>query len=420
MRARSENPEWVQNLRGIIRERVGSSFTVGVQAGKAKLTLRFQGGKRRVATLPFDWEKAQSLAIEDAVKEIARLIDNGKSFDEAIGAIKRTSPTAPKAANEPNPELLLQAWESFGGYKTGQSGDVDKGTWETVYKKTEKRLREISSSTTAHELLKRAGEIWEPGQRMRQQVVRQLADFLRFAVSEQGDFVLEPDRWTPPPKGGLGPYTGKKAPGKKEKTVAIEDADILELIGSLTVDHNHPVQRASARQWDLAIKLMATYGLRPIEIKHLEVRENGKKTLWCTFQKKAGGGTSKPRRLWPLHPNWESDWNLIERVENQDPLPPAKGGVGDAAGKFLARNPVWKKLKAEEPDVVPKSFRHSFAKRGHLDYEIPDTMMASYMGHTLEVHHLSYLQWSTREKTQEAAYEEALRRKQLTNKDHHV
>ena len=80
---------------------------------------------------------------------------------------------------------------------------------------------------------------------------------------------------------------------------------------------------------------MACYDLRPIEIKHLEVRKNGKDTVWGTYCKKSGYGIGKPRRLWPLHPKWENEWNLIQRVANKDPMPPAVTGVGEAARKYL-------------------------------------------------------------------------------------
>ena len=48
-------------------------------------------------------------------------------------------------------------------------------------------------------------------------------------------YFLDPQRWTPPAKGSLGIYTGKLSPkeeNSKEKTVALSDDELLELIAS--------------------------------------------------------------------------------------------------------------------------------------------------------------------------------------------
>ena len=415
MRARKDNPEWVQNLRGVLRESIGPSFSVAEQAGKAKLTIRFQGGKRKVATLPIEWEKPQSRTIQDAIEEIARQINNGKSFEEAIAAVKQVAPVAPKAANDPNPVRLLVAWTYWGKW-IRSTGEVKQKTWDVDYFKTEKRLKEVASATSAHDLLERIGMKWEPGIRQRQQAVRHVASMLRWAVSKEGKFALPADSWTPPPKGGLGSYIGKKSSEKKAEespTVPLSDNQILELLASLPLESNHPRDRDSAKRWDFALRLMACYGLRPVEIAHLEIRRNGKDCLWCTYHKKSGGGIGKPRRLWPLHPEWESEWNLIERVANKDPLPPAGGGVGDAARRYLLRNPIWQKIKAES-GAVPKSFRHGYARRGHQDYGFSDTDLAAMMGHTVEVHNGSYAMW-TSESHLETSMERAMRYRDVTS-----
>ena len=90
--------------------------------------------------------------------------------------------------------------------------------------------------------------------------------------------------------------------------------------------------RDRAMEWDLAIRLAIVYGLRPIEVSYdyLEVKKNGKDYLFCNYCKKAGAGITKPRRLWPLDPEWEKEWKLIERIKRKDPLPRMKAGAGDA------------------------------------------------------------------------------------------
>ena len=120
-----------------------------------------------------------------------------------------------------------------------------------------------------------------------------------------------------------------------------------------------------AKEWSFAIKLMATYGLRPIEVQYLEVRRNGKDTVWCTYAKKSGGGIGQARRLFPLHPTWEKKWNLIQKIKNNSPLPRMKAGAAEAFKNYMRFNPVWKKLK--EKGCKGYSFRHAWAMRAHLE-----------------------------------------------------
>jgi len=57
-------------------------------------------------------------------------------------------------------------------------------------------------------------------------------------------------------------------------------------------------------KWKFALQLLGTYGLRPIELKYLKIKEGIEgKELWSMFQKSIGGtkgDKTKPRRLVPL------------------------------------------------------------------------------------------------------------------------
>ena len=416
MRARTSNPDWVQGLRTLLRSSLGPKWQINEHRGRTKLVVRLSDGSRKIKTLPIPWQLAHAREIQQMVMDIAATVNKGKSINEAVQLAVSSRPDAPIAENEPNPNLLLEAWNSWGVWIKG-TGEVAEETWKNDYKKTEKRLKEVDTATNAHDLLVRIGAKWDPGIRQRQQAVRQVAKMLRWAVSKEGGFILSGTNWTPPPPGGaLAPYIGRKSSKKKaeeEPTVPISDEDILFLLASLPVNHPHPKDKRAAQQWDFAIKAMACWGLRPIEVKHLEVRSNGKDVVWCTYCKKSGGGIGKPRRLWPLHPQWESEWNLIERVANKDPMPPATAGVGEAAGKYLARNKVWQRAKAES-GVVTKSFRHAYARRAHQEYGLSDTEAAALMGHTTDTHNKNYAQW-TSESMLEKSMERAIKFKKLTN-----
>ena len=85
-----------------------------------------------------------------------------------------------------------------------------------------------------------------------------------------------------------------------------------------------PTDEAGQR-WADAIRLMAVYGLRPIELKHLHVRTDNKTQelyLFCSYQKRAGGGVTRPRILYPL-PVCGHSWTLLQRLQaNLLKLPP--------------------------------------------------------------------------------------------------
>ncbi len=143
--------------------------------------------------------------------------------------------------------------------------------------------------------------------------------------------------------------------------------------------------KARAREWSYPIKLLATYGLRPLEIFYLSVKKNGIKYAWGSYIKKSAGYT-KPRRLIPLHEEWEQEWNLLEMIENKVPLPACSSGAGQGFRDYLKHNPIWKRLREEHENVVPYSFRHGYAWRGHRDYLIHPNELCEYMGHKIKSH----------------------------------
>ena len=71
----------------------------------------------------------------------------------------------------------------------------------------------------------------------------------------------------------------------------LSDSQIIRLVDSI----KNP-------KWRFAIQLMATYGLRPEDLKYLHTRNNGKE-LWSDYRKSKGGKkgeTTEPRQLFPL------------------------------------------------------------------------------------------------------------------------
>ena len=419
--ASSTVPGWVESLRIVLRESVGPSYSVMEQAGKARLQVRFRNGNRKTTTLDYEWQKANSRKITEEVEEIARLLNGGRSWDEVVAVIKRKTSTAPIPADEPQPDLLLRAFDIWSvDYMYKQTRKIEKSTLDGQYAKARKRLTEVSNAANAHDLLIKAGQCWEPGIRVRQQVIRTLAKFLRWGVSKDSDYILDSTKWEPKPKGNLSEYIGQKSFQARvksvEPTVALEDSEILAIINSLPVESNHPRDKRSAKQWQFALQLMSTYGLRPGEIYFLEVRiVKGQYQVWCNYQKKNDTSLGKPRRVHALPPEWQKEWNLVDRIQNmtEDDLPvKTSANVGEACRKYLSGKPVWKAIK-ENKAIIPYSFRHGWSLRSHLDFGLSDTVSAKAMGHTVAVHNQIYSQYIT-EGLMDEAIEKGINYRNLT------
>jgi len=422
MKARTTAPGWVQGVRTILRESVGPSYSIVEQRGKTRLTVRFSSGVRKSVVLEILWEKAATRKIQEQVEEIARLVNGGRSWDEVMQIIKRNNSfTAPIAADEPEPDLLLKAFDIWSvDFMYKQTRRIEKSTLDGQYAKARKRLKEVSNAANAHDLLVKAGQCWEPGIRVREQVIRTLAKFLRWGVSKDSDYILDSTKWEPKPKGNLSEYIGQKSFQARvksvEPTVALEDSEILAIINSLPVESNHPRDKRSAKQWQFALQLMSTFGLRPGEIYFLEVRiVKGQYQVWCNYQKKNDTSLGKPRRVHALPPEWQKEWNLIDRIQNmtEDDLPvKSSANVGEACRKYLSGKPVWKAIK-ENKAIIPYSFRHGWSLRSHLDFGLSDTVSAKAMGHTVAVHNQIYSQYIT-EGLMDEAIEKGINYRNLT------
>jgi integrase len=145
----------------------------------------------------------------------------------------------------------------------------------------------------------------------------------------------------------------------------LSDAQILRLLDGLP-------RGESGDRWIFAIQLLASYGLRPEELRHLLLRPGAEgPQLWCSYQKKGGGGQTRPRRLYPLPvrdlDGSTPDWGLIGLLQMHEPLPPLGpvGNAGSAIKTYLNRQRIWQQLRAEVDaggDVlVPYSFRHRYS-----------------------------------------------------------
>ena len=409
MPTKRQAEDWVASLRIFIRDSLGNKNwqIVNKKSDKTALGVRFDDGSRIFKYIPYKWQRINAPQIRKFIEDVHDLhIRKNIPFDEAFARVKAQVPKVelPRAKTDEN--KILMAWEKYENYKVKQTGETSQKTWNKEYGKmmvdkngveepkgkTYRLLLKVAGeSQNAKSLLNNIGSFNESGSVYRTKRVQIVRSFLEWAVSEESDFLLPLNLWEPPAKGNISKITGKKSAEKVEKeskpTYAIQEKEILELINYL--DNPPEGMREDwlerAKMWSYPIKLLVTYGLRPSEIFHLTVKKNGIKYAWCSYIKKSAGYT-KPRRLIPLHEEWEKEWNLLEMIENKEPLPPCSSGAGQGFRDYLKHNPIWKRLRTEHENVKPYSFRHSYAQRGHRDYLIPPNELCEYMGHDIESH----------------------------------
>ena len=393
MNKRSQAEDWVKALRLFLKDQLGNKNwqLVEKKAGKTALGVRYEDGSRSFKYIPYKWQRANQAKIRHFVEAVHYLhIKKKVPFDEAFERIKAQAPRDELPKNKTNPKLLLDAWKKYGEFKIKVTGEISEKTWEKGYSKTFRKLEKVVDSQNANSLLINIGRFNEAGSRSREENIQRVAAFLRWATSKESEYLLDSEIWNPPPKFNLQDFKGKKSRQLQQKTqdptTPIEEKDILRLLESLKNPSEEKKHRQEdrAREWSYCIMLMSTYGLRPIEVQHLEVRRNGKDTVWCNYAKKSGGGIGEARRLFPLHPQWEKDWDLIKKIKNNHPLPRMKAGAAEAFKNYMRFNEVWKELK--EKGCKGYSFRHAYAMRGHLEYGFHPRELAPMMGHSLESH----------------------------------
>lgn len=293
MPARNHAEPWVLALRDTLKAEVGPAFRLGEHKGRARLDVRFSDGSRKAASLGIPWLAANAKTIRERVEKIAGLVAGGHTLKSALEQLQGVGQPAP-ISTSPTPNELIAAWVAFGEDKVGQNVIV-QNTWRVAYKSAGDRLKKVGDAPNAVELLERVARAWQPGSRQRVTVVRQIRAMLAWATSPEGKYRLPPERWTPPPLGSLNRFYGKKSGQLKAKTaeptVPFNDDQILALLDAMPTESAHPRDRQAAKQWKFAFQLMATYGLRPVEIHYLELKTKPKRTLHCNWIKRTGGGT---------------------------------------------------------------------------------------------------------------------------------
>ena len=369
--------DWVKSARRMIRSEmaVDAKWYISNRKGSVQLEVR-DGGKYQSRVLNYEWS-------EKGLYEAARrIIVIYKNFYSEIGqqSLAKSCDVTEAISSKGNIDYD-QLIKDFRAYcPTASDATFDK-CYVPVLNHAKRLLTSKKKPVDGSELMVKSLEQWKHGARMWNIQRRAISKFLEWAVIR-------------------GKLSNVYAPVKilsnnAEKSIgyALEDDQILQLIAS-----------EKSKQWQYAYQLLAVYGLRPIELKHLVVKKgvHGKE-LWCMYRKSMGGTKgqkTEPRQLAPLlveDGKGLINWNLLERVEKKEELPSLGDVASGGLGKHLSRSKTWQKFKKEAIDlgeeIKPYSFRHRFAKVAHarsvqLNLTLKD--ISFVMGHTTEVHQQNY------------------------------
>jgi integrase len=230
-----------------------------------------------------------------------------------------------------------------------------------------------------------------PGGGGRSKHLATVVRFLEFSVKRCG---ADPC-WSPPDSEDVANLRGYKEDNTK-RTIPVKPEQLLILLESL---ENKPEVR-------LAVALVGLYGLRPSELRTLQVVD-GELRASSTKRNMAEARRPKPPRL--LQPldlkelpgEGERVLRMFESglVKLPSAILNAKDNKlgGHEFGQQLRRNATWRSLVAATPGLTPYGLRHGYAWRGakYYDSPVPLRDLADLMGHTLPTHLQYYGQWTT-------------------------
>ena len=385
----NKKEEWVQHYKKQLKVFLpkNSGWYISNNGGNIKIEVK-SGGKKETKTLPYAWnEQEMAVAIEEIKQIYKRYVEGSVHTLAAATAIASTS----NSTNEPSWREIIESYREFVPFASNK-------TWLKSYyvepklvgnrkvlpvlNQVIRLMKSNKKPINGTELMIQALRQWEQGSRSRQIARRVLKNFLQWGVN-QGKLKA---CFAPP---ATVPETRKP----KRVGFAIGDLQIISLIES-----------EKDEKWRFAYQLLGTYGLRPVELRHLKIVEGvDGKELWSMYQKSKGGTKgekTKPRRLYPLFlvdaEGKAKDYKLQARVELGEALPSFGKTDGEAAMRLrtkLKRNKLWKLYRLEAQDIgevlVPYSFRHRYAKQSHAQ-KFPLANICNAMGHTLEVHLQNY------------------------------
>jgi len=370
-------------------------YTVRNENGKVILQKRWKDGRRQNAVLPLAWEQTNALDVVETIRAVNGQMTSGTgtNLKEAVRLL------LPVENHEGGVTVNWDAIAKAYPADSINSGRFKQETWDDGIQYVVRRVLEIVTAvggpTTGVGILKQMTE-GDPGSRGREVRIGRAAGFLTYAVTKKG----MDKRWLPPEPGSeeMKDLKGRKVVNKKKPTD--ETAKRGGKAGYLTDEQFIQIYESETDpSWKLAIGLQGVFGLRGVELEYC--KKKGSK-LHVFYRKKSSKGEPTPERdVTALDPKGHDGMGqklLMELASGLTPLPPLgskDNETGEKITKHMRRNPLWNQFEAasivaNDRKLTSYSFRHSFAYRSSILYDLSPRTAHKLMGHSLATHLKDY------------------------------
>ncbi len=264
----------------------------------------------------------------------------------------------------------------FNEKKNDFRSSTRKTTWNNSYKPYIKRLISIHKEKNLKELDQlfiNTLETYKEGSRSRKQCGTSLGVFASFL-----NYQLPKD-WKLMARGyGLNKASFRDLPS---------DNLIEDLWGKIP-----------NRSWQYVFGLMATYGLRNHEVFFCDLKslqDDGDKIIRVLPTTKTG-----EHQVWPFHPKWVDYFGLYNLGKDPTLLPKINKDLKSTTLQYVGKR-ITDQFKRYNLKIKPYDLRHAWAVRTIL-YDLPDSVAARMMGHSVNVHTQTYHHWITKRDQQKA------------------
>ncbi len=251
-----------------------------------------------------------------------------------------------------------------------------KTTWSSSYKPYLKRIINIYESSNNKDLNNIFIETlksYKEGSRSRKQCATSLSVLAKFLN------IKLPEDWKANAKGyGLSNASFRDLP---------TDDEVEKLW--------HKIPNNS---WKFVFGLMATYGLRNHEVFFCDLSsltKYGDKIIRVLPTTKTG-----EHQVWPFHPEWVEKFELHMLGNNPTLLPNINRDLSITTLQKIGKK-VTDQFKRYSLQIRPYDLRHAWAVRT-IFYDLPDTVAARMMGHSVSLHTQTYHHWITKRDQQQA------------------
>ena len=251
-----------------------------------------------------------------------------------------------------------------------------KSTWNSSYKPYIKRMINIykkNDNKDINHIFLSTLKSYQEGSRSRKQCGTSLnvfADFLKLSL---------PSEWKSLSRG----YGIKKASFRD-----LPDDNLIEELW-----RNIP-----NKSWQYVFGLMATYGLRNHEVFFCDLsalKNNGDKILRVLPTTKTG-----EHQVWPFHPKWVDLFQLSSLGNDPSLLPKINRDLSQTTLQNIGKR-ITDQFNRYGIRIRPYDLRHAWAVRT-IFYDLPDTVAARMMGHSVSLHNQTYHHWITKRDQQKA------------------